>query len=72
MEAIAILINSGNYLGYLPEHFARSFVERGAMTSLLDDGLAYFDTFHLVCRKDERNRSTQALRQCLMDTLTAA
>jgi LysR family transcriptional regulator, transcriptional activator for bauABCD operon len=71
MEAIAILINSGSYLGYLPEHFARAFVERGAMTSLLDDQLAYFDTFHLVCRKDERNRSTHALRQCLTETLAA-
>lgn len=46
MEAIAILINSGHCLGYLPEHFARVFVDQGTMTSLLDSQLAYFDTFH--------------------------
>ena len=72
MEAIAILINSGHYLGYLPEHFARAFVERGAMTSLLDKQLAYFDTFHLIIRKDERNRSTQALKNCLKETLASS
>jgi LysR family transcriptional regulator, transcriptional activator for bauABCD operon len=69
MEAIAILINSGHYLGYLPEHFARAFVKQRIMTSLLDEQLAYFDTFHLVNRKDERNRSTQALKNCLTATL---
>ena len=69
MEAIAILINSGYYLGYLPEHFARAFVEQGTMTSLLDEQLAYFDTFHLIIRKDERNRSTHSLKTCLTEAL---
>ena len=72
MEAIAILINSGHYLGYLPEHFARSFVEHGTMTSLLDKQLAYFDTFHLIIRKDERNRSTHALKSCLKEALASS
>jgi LysR family transcriptional regulator, transcriptional activator for bauABCD operon len=71
IEAIAILINSGHYLGYLPEHFARAFVERGAMTSLLDKQMAYFDTFHLIIRKDERNRSTHALKNCLKEVLAS-
>jgi LysR family transcriptional regulator, transcriptional activator for bauABCD operon len=72
MEAIAILINSGKYIGYLPEHFARPFVEGKAMKSLLDGQLAYHDTFHIVCRKDERSRSTHVLLDCLRQTLTAA
>ena len=61
MEAIAILIKSGRYLGYLPVHFARSFVEQGEMKSLLDDKLAFFDTFHLAHRKDEKNRAATLL-----------
>jgi len=69
MEAIAILINTGNYLGYLPEHFARSFVESGSLRSLLDEQLAYFDTFHLVHRKDEHNRAALVLKSCLIETL---
>jgi len=69
MEAIAILINSGRYLGYLPAHFAKSFVENGEMKSLQDDKLAYFDTFHLAHRKDEKNRAAMLLSQCLTDVL---
>jgi hypothetical protein len=37
----------------------------------LDDQLAYHDTFHLACRKDERSRSTLALQRCLQETLTS-
>jgi DNA-binding transcriptional LysR family regulator len=71
METLAILIRSGRYLGYLPVHFAQSFVEEGEMRSLLDAELAYFDTFYLACRKDERNRATALLSKCLAETLAA-
>lgn len=71
MEAIAILIKSGHYLGYLPVHFAQPFVERGDMKSLLDAELAYFDTFYLMHRKEERNRATALLRECLAQVLAA-
>ena len=70
MEAIAILIKSGRYLGYLPVHFARAFVEQGEMRSLLDENLAFFDTFHLAHRKDEKNRAAMLLSQCLTELLT--
>ncbi|WP_373503625.1 LysR family transcriptional regulator [Aestuariivirga sp.] len=69
MEAIAILIKSGRYLGYLPVHFAQPFVERLEMTSLLDHELSYNDTFSLVLRKDERNRATMLLSRCLQEEL---
>lgn len=65
MEAIAILIMSGRFLGYLPTHFATSFVARREMASLLDDELAYFDTFFLAGRRDERNRATLLLMEFL-------
>ena len=69
MEAIAILIMSGRFLGYLPTHFAASFVSPGEMPSLLDRKLAYFDTFFLAGRRDERNRATLLLMQFLTDWL---
>ncbi|MCB1434924.1 MAG: LysR family transcriptional regulator [Alphaproteobacteria bacterium] len=69
MEAIAILIKSGRYLGYLPAHFAEPFVRDGEMKSLLDHELAYFDTFHLALRKDEKNRAAALLSRCLREEL---
>jgi DNA-binding transcriptional LysR family regulator len=71
MEAIVILITSGKYIGYLPEHFARGFVAAGTMKSVLDSELAYHDTIHLVHRRDERRRSSMSLLSCLKDVLTA-
>jgi DNA-binding transcriptional LysR family regulator len=71
MEAIAILINSGKYIGYLPEHFARSFVEAKTMKSVLDDQLAYNDTFYLAHRRDEWSRPARALFDCLKNALKA-
>jgi DNA-binding transcriptional LysR family regulator len=69
MEAIAILIKSGRYLGYLPVHFAEPFVRQGEMKSLLDRELSYFDTFHLALRKDEKNRAAALLSRCLSEEL---
>lgn len=70
MEAIALLIMSGRFIGYLPTHFAKSFVARKEMASLLDDRLAYFDTFLLAGRRDERNRATLLLMEELTRRLT--
>jgi LysR family transcriptional regulator, transcriptional activator for bauABCD operon len=70
MEALAILIKSGRFLGYLPEHFARSFVERGEMKNLLGEVAAHFDSFFLAHRRDERNRASTVLAECLVGALT--
>ena len=69
METLAILINSGRFLGYLPVHFAQPFVDRGEMKSLLDAEMAYFDTFYLANRKAEHSRATALLSQCLVEVL---
>ena len=65
MESIALLIMSGRFLGYLPTHFASSFMAKREMTSLLDAELSYFDTFFLAGRRDERNRATLLLMELL-------
>lgn len=69
MEAIVILIMSGRFLGYLPDHFAKSLVEANEIKSLLDADFAYSDTFYIMQRKDERNRATMLLSGCLLDVL---
>jgi len=69
MESLAILILSGRYVGYLPSHFAASFVERGEMRSLLPNSTSYFDTFYLAHRKDERSRAMALLFKCLEECI---
>ena len=35
MEAIAMLISTGEYLGYLPKHYAAQWLNNGEMRALL-------------------------------------
>jgi DNA-binding transcriptional LysR family regulator len=51
MEAIATLILSGRYIGYLPTHCAAPWVERRQMRSLLPAQLAYESLFEVITRK---------------------
>lgn len=48
MEAQAILILSGAYLGYLPEHYAASLQARARLRPLLPEALAYDARFALI------------------------
>ena len=48
MEAGAQLILSGEYLGYLPQHYAEPWVARGQMKALLPEELTYDAPFDLA------------------------
>jgi LysR family transcriptional regulator, transcriptional activator for bauABCD operon len=51
MEAQAILILSGAYLGYLPEHYAALWVPRGRLRGLLPAQLSYVAPFSMIARR---------------------
>ena len=51
MEAQAMLILSGAYLGYLPEHYAESWVAEGRLRRLLPEQLSYVSPFSLIVRR---------------------
>nr|WP_299021447.1 LysR family transcriptional regulator [uncultured Photobacterium sp.] len=49
MEATAHMILSGYFIGYLPEHYARIWVDRGEMVKISTvDGLEYNPNFYLT------------------------
>ena len=50
MEAQVVLIRSGSFLGFLPVHFARKWVERGEMRALNLPGLGWRSQFYIACR----------------------
>ena len=50
MEAPAILIESGCFLGFLPTHFARLWVDAGEMRSFDHLALAWRSIFHVATR----------------------
>ncbi|MBB6262222.1 DNA-binding transcriptional LysR family regulator [Paenochrobactrum gallinarii] len=52
MEAQAILILSGNYIGYLADHYAERWVERGELRSLAHPDLDKLIPFQVVTRSE--------------------
>ena len=51
MEATVTLIRSGFYIGHLPLHYARHWVETGELRLLLPDTFSFFSRFELAVRK---------------------
>jgi DNA-binding transcriptional LysR family regulator len=66
-EAVAHLVLSGKYLGFLPEHYAESFVTRGLMRPLLPTTVQYVCEFSAIVRHSPPpNRVVQTLLDALV------
>ena len=65
-EAIAHLILSGRYLGYLPNHYAQSFIEQGLMRAIGKKTFQYQCEFNAIIRHSPRPaRVTETFLQAL-------
>jgi DNA-binding transcriptional LysR family regulator len=65
-ESIATLILSGQFLGFLPDHYAEAFVQRGQMRAVQPDVLRYDCQFFAITRKSPQpSRATQVFQACL-------
>lgn len=56
MEAMAILLESGHYLGALPTHFAAKWVQDGTFREFKHEGLRWCSTFFLATRPSQMHR----------------
>lgn len=67
-EAIATFILSGEYLGFLPDHYADVFERTSRMKAIRAEVLRYECEFVCVMRKSpEPTRSAQIFRECLVE-----
>jgi DNA-binding transcriptional LysR family regulator len=67
-EAIATLILSGEFLGFLPDHYAEVFERTGRMKAIRPEVLRYTCDFVCVMRKSpEPARSAQVFRNFLLE-----
>jgi len=68
-EAVAHLVLSGRYVGYLPEHYAEAFVNTGVMRTLLPATFQYVCEFSAIVRHSPPpNRVVQTLLDALVAT----
>ena len=65
-EAIATLILSGCYLGYLPDHYAKQFVEQGLLKAVGEETFQYLCEFSAAYRLSPKpSRVVATFIQCL-------
>ena len=65
-ESIATLILSGRFLGFLPDHYAESFVRQGRMRALQPQAFNYRCSFFGIVRASPQSaRVTRAFQACL-------
>lgn len=68
IEAQLILIQSGRFIGYLPEHYARQWVAQGELRRLAPARFDWLSPFSLIYR---RGRSRETLIRAFRDRLLA-
>jgi DNA-binding transcriptional LysR family regulator len=72
-ESIATLILSGKFLGFLPIHYAQSFVAAGQMRAVRPELFHYAcDFFGIVRHSPQPSRATRAFQACLEQAHAAA
>jgi len=69
MEAQLILILSGGFIGYLPAHYAASWVKRGDLRCLCDAALSYDSIFYAV---GQRSATENPLVRRFLTSITQA
>lgn len=68
-EAVATLILSGTYIGFLPDHYAEAFVREGAMRRIAHPGCGYQVQFVALAR---RSPAPSRIAQAFWAALVAA
>lgn len=67
-EAVATLVLSGRFLGFLPDHYARGFEREGLMRALPIEPFRYDCVFAALTRRAPApSRAARLLQQCLLD-----
>lgn len=66
IESVAHMVLSGNYLGYLPAHYAERWVAGGELRQLGGSALTYLAPLHLVTRLAPTEEALSALLEDLL------
>lgn len=69
IEAVAALVLSGKYLGFLPAHYARRWVDQHQMKAINPDSIVARLEIGVILK---RNRTPKAVVQAFVDDLIAA
>jgi LysR family transcriptional regulator, transcriptional activator for bauABCD operon len=52
IEAAALLILTGRFIGFLPDHYAAEWVAKGEMRAIKQDSIVFRSPFTIITRRD--------------------
>ena len=67
LEGIVILLLTGEYLGYLPDHYAHGWVSRDELRAVMPEKFSYDTEFKVITRKSKYH--TRAMTSLLKSLL---
>ena len=69
MEAVFVLVSSGRFLGALPDHYAKTWVETVELRLLCADSFSWVSKFYLATRPESaRRRAVDLFIQDILQT----
>ena len=71
MEGTLILLLSGAYIGFLPEHYAAAEIKAGRLRGLAEDRLSFDDPFQIVYARQSPSRAALALTRAIVECCVA-
>lgn len=66
MESTLLLVLSGAYIGFLPDHYAAPEVRSGRLRTLARDRITFFDTFQIVYPRKRPTRAADLLARAII------
>ncbi|UXX83890.1 LysR family transcriptional regulator [Roseovarius pelagicus] len=55
MESTVLMIMSGHYIGFLPDHYARDHVNKGRLKAVGEGGFGFYDDFRVALHSRRQN-----------------
>ncbi len=69
MEGTLLLLLSGVYIGFLPDHYAEESVKKGVLRAILPNLMSFEDNFHIAYPRERPSRAAQTLTDAILTTL---
>ncbi|MGE0280902.1 MAG: LysR family transcriptional regulator [Rhizobiaceae bacterium] len=66
MEGTLLLLLSGVYIGFLPDHYAEESVRKGDLRVLAPARMTFEDPFHIAYPRERPSRAAEALAQAIV------
>lgn len=72
MESTLLLVLSGAYIGFLPDHYARPEVQNNRLRVLVGDRVTFNDVFQIVYPRNRPSRAASLLAEAILSCQAAS